>query len=121
MDADAKNPARRESTAELLADWRAAERDAVAAREAARIATLALEAARAAEEAALETETAANAASEAVERALQAAGSARRAASQAAEAAKIFTTGWRHRGVSRPGWLLAGRTAVPPGRARSDP
>jgi hypothetical protein len=93
MDADAKNPARRESTAELLADWRAAERDAVAAREAARIATLALEAARAAEEAALETETAANAASEAVERALQAAGSARRAASQAAEAAKIFTTG----------------------------
>jgi hypothetical protein len=40
----------------LLGDWRAAERDTIAAREAARVASLALDSAKAAEEAAVETE-----------------------------------------------------------------
>jgi hypothetical protein len=77
---------------ELLADWRAAERDAVAARDAAHIAALALTAAEAAEEAAMEVEAAAEAAAEAVERARAAATRARRAAAEAAEAAKTALT-----------------------------
>ena len=78
-----------ESAAELLADWRSAERDNVAAHSAAAVAKLALEAASAAEEAASEVETAANAALEAVERARAAAGRARAAALRAAEAAQM--------------------------------
>ena len=77
-----------ESAAELLADWRSAARDSVAARSAASVAKLALEAAAAAEEAASEVETAANAALEAVERARAAAGRARAAALRAGEAAQ---------------------------------
>ena len=87
-----KEPEEHHAAGELLADWRAAERDAVAARDAAHIAALALAAAEAAEEAATEVEAAAEAASEAVERARSAAGRARRAAAQAAEAATSALT-----------------------------
>ncbi len=82
-----------DSIAEALAEWRAAGRDTVAARAAARIAGLALDAARAAEEAANETETAVKAAAAAVDKALQAATSARKAALSAAEAARILLAG----------------------------
>ena len=85
----AKDKETHESAAELLADWRSAGRDTVAARAAATIATLALAAATAAEEAAEEVEAAAGAAQEAVERAKAAALRARAAASQAAEAARL--------------------------------
>ena len=77
------------SSAQLLAEWRAAERDTVAAGSAAKVATLALEAATAAVEAAEEVEAAARAAAEAVERARAASDRARKAAMQAAEAAHL--------------------------------
>lgn len=83
-----ENPKHR-SAADLLADWRAADRDAVAARDAAKVASLALAASASAEEAAAEVEVAVEAALEAVERARAAAGRAREAATQAAEAATI--------------------------------
>ena len=76
------------STAELLAEWRAAGRDSVAARAAARVAGMALKAAGAAEEAANEVEAAARAALDSVEKARTAAGMARQAAALAAEAAE---------------------------------
>lgn len=79
------------SAAELLGDWRGAERDNVAARLAASVAEIALRAASAVEEAAIETEAAAKAALEAAERAQAAADRARRAAAQAAEAAKLLS------------------------------
>jgi hypothetical protein len=85
----AQDKGKHESAAELLADWRAAERDTVAAGSTAKIAALALQAATAAEEAAEEVEAAANAAAEAVERARGAALKARGAAIQAAEAANL--------------------------------
>jgi hypothetical protein len=85
----AKEPMKHESAGELLADWRAASRDSVAARAAATVAKLALAAADAAEDAANEVELAAAAAAQAVERARTAADRARRAAAQAAEAAQI--------------------------------
>ena len=78
------------SAAERLGDWRAAERDAAAAKTAASIAALALKTASAAAEAALETETAVAAAVEAAERAKAAAERARSAASQTAEAARLL-------------------------------
>ena len=77
------------TAAELLADWRAAERDTIAAGQGSKVATLALEAAAAAEEAASEVEMAAAAATEAVERARSAAMRARTAAAQAATAAHL--------------------------------
>jgi hypothetical protein len=79
----------KESAAELLAEWRAAGRDTVAAHAAAKVAELALEAATAAEEAANEVEAAAKIAHEAIEKARSAAGRAREAAAHAAEAAHL--------------------------------
>jgi hypothetical protein len=88
--AEAKKPEKkRDSAAELLGDWRAAERDTVAARTAASVASLAAAAALAAEEAALEADSAARDAMDAVTRAKDAAGHAKRAAAQAAEAGQI--------------------------------
>lgn len=77
------------SAAELLADWRSAERDTVAAGQSSQVAVLALAAATAAEEAAEEVEAAASAAVEAVERARAAADKARKAAARASEAAQL--------------------------------
>ena len=82
-------PKHASSAAELLAEWRAAERDMVAAQGAARIAELALTASALAEEAANEVEAASAAALEAVERAREAASRDRAAATQAAEAAQL--------------------------------
>jgi hypothetical protein len=80
-----KEPARKhDSAAELLGDWRAAERDTVAARTAASVAALAVAAASAAEEAALEADSAARAAMDAATRAKGAAEHAKRAAAHAA-------------------------------------
>ena len=80
-------PDRTRSTAELLAEWRAAGRDTVAARAASRVAKLALEAAIAAEHAATEVQAAAQTALESVDRARAAALKAREAARETAEAA----------------------------------
>ena len=77
------------SASELLGDWRAAERDTVAAQGAASVAELALAAALAAEDAASETDEAAKLATEAAIRARAAVEHARRAANQAAEAAHM--------------------------------
>jgi hypothetical protein len=82
-------PTRPSTASDLLATWRAAERDTVAAHGAARIAELALIAAASAEEAATEVEAAAAAALEAVNKAREAASRARSAAAQAAEAAHL--------------------------------
>jgi hypothetical protein len=79
------------SAAELLGDWRAAERDTAAAKTAATIAGLALKTAKAAEQAAAESEAAAKSALEAAERANVAADRAINAASQAAEAAHLLS------------------------------
>jgi hypothetical protein len=75
------------TAAQLLADWRAASRDTVAAVGAARVAEMALTAAALAEEAALAVDEAAQAALEAVERARAAAARARSTAVEAAGAA----------------------------------
>lgn len=75
------------TAAELLAEWRAAGRDVVAARSAAKVAELALVAAVEAEKAATEVEQAAKAALQAVDRALAAAARATAAAGEAAVAA----------------------------------
>lgn len=80
------------SAADLLGDWRAAERDTVAAKSAASVAALSLEAASAAGEAAHEAELAVKAALDAAERAKIAAERAKSAASQAAEAAQLLAT-----------------------------
>ena len=87
-----EQPKKHDTTAELLAGWRSAERDTVAARDAAHIAALALAAAEAAEEAATEVEAAADAAAEAVEKARSAAARARQAATEAAVAATTALT-----------------------------
>jgi hypothetical protein len=76
------------SAAELLGDWRAAERDTVAAHAAASVAAQAAVAAAAAQEAADQTEVAAQAAMEAANRAREAANRAKQAAAHAAEAAQ---------------------------------
>jgi hypothetical protein len=80
------------SASELLADWRSAERDAVAAHEAASVAARAVSAATSAEEAAVEAEAAAQEATDAAARAKDAAERANAAASLAAEAAQIAAT-----------------------------
>lgn len=80
-----------DSAAELLADWRSAGRDTVAAKSAAAVAALAVAAAAAAEEAAEETEAAARAAMEAAILAKSAAERAKQAARHAAEAALLFS------------------------------
>ena len=69
-----------DSAAELLGDWRAAERDTAAARTAVSVASLAVAAASAAEAAAAEAESAASAAMDAATRAKSAAEHAKRAA-----------------------------------------
>jgi hypothetical protein len=74
------------SAARLLSDWRAAERDSVAAHEAADAATLATTVAQKAARAADETAAAAKLALEAATR-------AERAATETAEAARILATG----------------------------
>lgn len=81
-----------ESASELLADWRSAERDSVAAHEAASVAARAVGAAADAEEAAVEAESAAREATDAAVRAKDAAERAKTAASQAAEAAQLAAT-----------------------------
>lgn len=81
-----------QSAADLLGDWRAAERDTVAAKSAASVAALALKAASAAGEAAVEAEAAVKAALDAADRARVAADRAKKAATQAAEAAHLLTT-----------------------------
>ena len=78
------------SAAELLAEWRAAGRDTVAARAASHVAEMALHAASAAEEAANEVEAAAKLALESVDKARSAASKARLAAGRASEAANIL-------------------------------
>ena len=83
------NDQRKESAADLLGDWRAAERDTVAAKAARRVASLAHTAAAAAEEAANETNEAARLAQEAANRAQAAAERARHAAQAAMEAAQL--------------------------------
>lgn len=80
------------TAAELLADWRSAGRDTVAAHAAEKVAEMALVAAVHAEEAANEVEVAVGAAMEAVGRAQSAASRARVAALQAAEAAHSTLT-----------------------------
>lgn len=77
--------------AELLGDWRAAERDEVVAITAAKVAGRALEAALAAEHAALVAEKSAKAAADAVRLALQAADNARKAALAAKEVTNLLT------------------------------
>lgn len=89
---DEPQPERR-SVTELLGDWRAAERDTVAAQGASAVAQLALAAAHAAEQAANETEEAARAAIEVATRARVAVEHARRAAGAAAEAAHLALGG----------------------------
>jgi hypothetical protein len=76
------------SASELLADWRAAQRDSVAAHEAASVAARAATAAATAEEAAAEAEIAAREATDAAARAKEAAERAKTAATQAADAAQ---------------------------------
>ena len=78
-----------ESAADLLGEWRAAERDSVAARTAATVAALAVATAGAAERAAGEAAIAGEAAMEAARRAKEAAEHARKAATQAADAARL--------------------------------
>ena len=81
------------NASELLGDWRAAERDTVAAKAAQTVAELALKAAAAAEEAATETEKAATIAFEASKSAQRAAANAKKAALQASEAALLLAAG----------------------------
>jgi hypothetical protein len=75
--------------ADLLSKWRAAERDTIAAKEAAQVASLAHRAATAAETSAVETEEAAVSAAEVVDLARVGAMKARKAASAAAAAAHM--------------------------------
>jgi hypothetical protein len=76
-------PTKQDTLAELMANWRASDRDLKAAETALTVAEQALESAHAAEEAA-------RAASKTVDRALAAAKKASASANQAAEAAKLF-------------------------------
>lgn len=76
------------SASELLADWRAAQRDSVAAQVAASVATRAATAAATAEEAAAEAALADREATDAAARAKEAAERAKTAATKAAEAAQ---------------------------------
>jgi hypothetical protein len=80
------------SASELLADWRSAERDSVAAHEAASVAARAVTSAAAAEAAAVEAETAAREARDAAVRAKEAADRAKTAATQASDAAQLAAT-----------------------------
>jgi hypothetical protein len=82
---DASHELEKGSAARLLSDWRAAERDAVAAKASADVASLAAGAAETAARAALET-------AEAAKLALEAATRAERAARETAEAARILST-----------------------------
>lgn len=87
---DTGRPDREHGTAaELLGDWRAAERDSVAAAVAASVAALTVAAAAAAEEAAAEAESAASSAMDAATRATIAAEHAKLAAAHAAQAAHL--------------------------------
>ena len=85
----AKSGVAEHSASELLADWRSAGRDSVAAHEAASVAARAVTAAATAEEAAVEAESAAREATDAAARAKGAAERAKIAASQAAETAQL--------------------------------
>jgi hypothetical protein len=88
-----KPPPEHHSAAKLLGNWRAAERDTIAARGAATVAQLALAAAHAAEDAANETEEAAKAAIEVATQAKGAVEHARKAAAAAAEASQLAMAG----------------------------
>jgi hypothetical protein len=81
---DDTKPLQKRSAANLLGDWRAAERDSVAARDSAEVATLAATAADTAARAAEET-------AEAARLALEAATRAERAARETADAARILS------------------------------
>ena len=83
--ADESNRLDKGSAARLLSDWRAAERDSVAARASAEVASLAAAAAQTAEQAALET-------AEAARLALDAATRAEQAARATADAARIVSS-----------------------------
>src|SRR5215217_903763 len=75
---------------DLLADWRAAERESDGARTAVEVAGLAVETADAAKAAAAQSEAAVTAAGEAVERAKEASDLARTAATHATKAAQLI-------------------------------
>lgn len=79
------------SAAELLSDWRAAERNAVAADKSAKDAARTVAAAADAEGAAMKSEKAADASMDAAVRAKNAAGNAKKAAGRAVEAAQVTT------------------------------
>ena len=85
----ADRPERHASASDLLATWRAAERDTVAAHTAASVATLALRAAQAAEAAATAVAEAVSSAAESLEGARSEAQRAKTAAREAAEAAEV--------------------------------
>jgi hypothetical protein len=78
------------AAADLRGDWRAAQRDTVAAKTAASVAAQAVAAAAGAEEAAQETEEAAGVATEAATRAKLAAERAKKTAGQAVESALLM-------------------------------
>ena len=86
MDPQAKN----RSAKELLADWRAADREGQAARTAAEVAALTVESADAAKAAAAEAESAVRSAAAAVERAKDASDLAKDAAGHASQAAQMI-------------------------------
>ena len=92
---------------ELLADWRAAERESDGARTAVEVAGLAVQTADAAKAAAAESEAAVTAAGEAVERAKEASDLARSAATHATKAAQMIhaeaTQGANRSPAGRPG------------------
>lgn len=81
-----------DSAAELLSQWRSAERDTIAAKAAAEVATLAVSAAESAEEAASQAEAAAQVAMDAAVRARAAAEQAKSAASHVSEGSQTTTT-----------------------------
>ena len=89
----AKRGPENRSAAELLAEWRAAGRDVVAARAAAKVAERALEAATAAEQAANAVDDAARGALDAVAKARALAATARSAANEAAHLAASILEG----------------------------
>jgi hypothetical protein len=97
--------------AELLGDWRSAERDTVAAKSALAVARLALKAAYSAEAAVRDAEEAVQASMGAAIRARDAADRAKKAASQAAEAAQLAA-------ITAKGDLVRAKQAV--GQSEAD-
>jgi hypothetical protein len=88
-DETLKNKDEADRASDLRGDWRAAQRDTVAAKAASSVAALALSAAAGAEDAAQETNLAAGAATDAATRAKLAAEHAKKTAGQAVESALL--------------------------------